>query len=94
MALPTLVLCVLILIANRIALAPETSAPTTRDIVRDQLKKLGAMSRAEKMTGLVIGVSVLAWAFRRAPRLPISMPVGHTGPAAGKLPLALSGSRG
>jgi anion transporter len=61
MALPTLILCVLLLIANRIALAPETSAPTTRDIVRDQLKKLGAMSRAEKMTGLVIGVSVLAW---------------------------------
>jgi anion transporter len=61
MALPTLILCVLLLIANRIALAPEASAPTTREIVRGQLKKLGAMSRAEKMTGIIIGVSVLAW---------------------------------
>ena len=61
MALPTVLWCVLILIANRIALAPETSAPTTRELVQEQLRKLGAMSRAEIMTGIVIGLSVLAW---------------------------------
>lgn len=61
MAVPTVVMCILVLIANRIAFAPESSAPTTRDIVREQLSNLGTMSRAEKMTGLVIGLSVLTW---------------------------------
>jgi hypothetical protein len=61
MALPTVILCVLILAANRLALSPETAAPTTREIVRDHLRKLGPMNREEKMTGLVIGISVLAW---------------------------------
>jgi len=61
MTLPTLIWCVLILIANRIALAPETSAPITREGIRDQLKKLGPMSRTEKWAGLIICAAVLAW---------------------------------
>ena len=61
MAVPTLILCVLVLIVNRLALAPGSAAPTTREIVREQYRKLGRMSRAEKWTALVIGLSVLAW---------------------------------
>jgi len=61
MALPTLLWCVLILIANRFALAPGTSAPITREAIREQLKQLGPMSRSEKWAGLIICASVLAW---------------------------------
>jgi anion transporter len=61
MTVPTLVLCLLILVANRLAFAPESSAPTTREAVRGQLGALGPMRRPEIMTGAVIGLSVLAW---------------------------------
>jgi len=61
MALPTLIWCVLILIANRMALAPKTPVPATREGIRDQLRSLGSMSRTEKWAGLLICASVLAW---------------------------------
>jgi sodium-dependent dicarboxylate transporter 2/3/5 len=61
MAVPTIILCVLVLLANRLALAPKAGAPTTREIVREQYRKLGAMTSAEKLTALVIGLSVVAW---------------------------------
>jgi sodium-dependent dicarboxylate transporter 2/3/5 len=60
MAVPTIILCVLVLLANRLALAPKAGAPTTREIVREQYRKLGAMTSAEKLTALVIGLSAEA----------------------------------
>jgi anion transporter len=70
MAVPTLLLCVLVLVVNRIALAPESGAPTTREIVREQYRKLGKMSLAEKMTGLIIGLSVVAWVTQPLHKVP------------------------
>jgi di/tricarboxylate transporter len=61
MALPTLFWCVLILVANRMFLAPEKSVLITREAIRDNLKKLGPMSRPEKWAGLIICLAVAAW---------------------------------
>ena len=70
MALPTLIWCVLILLANRVALAPEASVLATREGIRDQLKKLGPMGRPEKWAGLIICASVLAWMTQPLHRVP------------------------
>lgn len=61
MTLPTLLWCVLILVANRIFLAPESAAPISREAIRENYKKLGAMSRPEKWAGAIIGLAVVAW---------------------------------
>jgi sodium-dependent dicarboxylate transporter 2/3/5 len=70
MAVPTLLLCVLVLAANRVALAPGSGAPTTRELVREQHRQLGAMSQAEKLTGIIIGLSVLAWVVQPLHKVP------------------------
>lgn len=70
MVIPTFAACVLLLIANRFALPPESPAPMTRDIVRDEMRKLGPMSRSEAISGAIIGLSVVAWASQPWHHLP------------------------
>lgn len=62
MVVPTLVWCVLILIANMMVLKPEGGLGVTHTVVGGELTKLGSMSRAETMTALVVAISIAAWA--------------------------------
>jgi di/tricarboxylate transporter len=62
MAVPTVVWCALLLIANRIVLRPSAATGMTREVVRAEAKKLGGMSRHETWTAATITLSVLLWA--------------------------------
>lgn len=62
MAAPTVAWCALLLVANRMVLRPTATPSMTRDVVRTEVKKLGAMSRLEIWTALTIALSVFAWA--------------------------------
>lgn len=62
MAVPTLVWCVLILLANMLVLKPGGGLGVTHAVVGAELAKLGKMSRAEAMTAGIVAVSIAAWA--------------------------------
>ncbi|MGH9387382.1 MAG: SLC13 family permease [Vicinamibacterales bacterium] len=62
MALPTVAWCALVLTANRIVLRPTATPSMTRDVVRAEVTKLGAMSRLELWTAITIALSVVSWA--------------------------------
>jgi hypothetical protein len=60
----------LILAANQLALRPEAPLQASRHVVREEMRKLGAMSRAELLTAVIVGASVLAWASQPWHRVP------------------------
>ncbi len=62
MVVPTLVWCVLVLVANMLVLRPQGGLGVTHTVVGGELAKLGPMNRAERMTALVVVLSILAWA--------------------------------
>lgn len=62
MALPTFVWCVLVLAVNLIMVRPPATASMSRDVVRTEMERLGAMSRQEVWTAIIIALSVVAWA--------------------------------
>ncbi len=67
MAVPTLILCVLILIVNQLILKPETKLSASRDFARSKLAALGGLKRQELITALIIAVSIFLWATQSTP---------------------------
>ncbi len=67
MALPTLILCGLILLFNQWLLKPETKLSASRDFVRGKLAALGSFKRQELITAVVILVSIFLWATQSTP---------------------------
>jgi di/tricarboxylate transporter len=70
MAPPTVIWCVLVLVANRLTLKPGTAAGMTQESVRAEMHKLGSFSRAEMLTAAIVVVSILAWASQPWHHLP------------------------
>jgi len=67
MALPTLILCALILVVNQWLLKPEAKLSTSRDFVRGKLAALGSLKRQEMITAIVVVVSIFLWATQSTP---------------------------
>jgi divalent anion:Na+ symporter, DASS family len=70
MTLPTILVCVLLLFANRIVLKPETQLNVPRAFAADRLKALGAIKRPEWITLAVVLLSTVYWATTRLHHLP------------------------
>jgi divalent anion:Na+ symporter, DASS family len=62
MTIPTIVWCALIVASNLVVMRPKATSSMNQDVVRAELTKLGAMSRAELLTAGIIAASVVAWA--------------------------------
>ena len=62
MTIPTIVWCALVIAANLLVMRPTTTSSMNQDLVRGELARLGAMSRAELLTAGIITASVIAWA--------------------------------
>ena len=60
--LPTLVLCLLILIFNPIVLRPEAPLNAKPGFARDRLRALGAFKTPELITAVIVAVSIVFWA--------------------------------
>ena len=86
MALPTLLLCSLLVLANQAALKPESALALSPDFARDRLKALGSIQKTEWITLAVVILSITYWAAGRMHHLP-SFLVGMFGLAV----LALAG---
>src|SRR5215471_1853656 len=67
---PTIVLCLLILIANQFVLRPEKPLDAPRSFARDRLNKLGAFKTDELVTALVVVLSIVYWTTDRYHHLP------------------------
>ncbi|MGA8224130.1 MAG: SLC13 family permease [Candidatus Acidiferrales bacterium] len=70
MALPTVVLCMLLIVANQWMLRPESALELTSDFARRELAALGAFKRSELITALVVLFSIAYWATDRFHHLP------------------------
>jgi di/tricarboxylate transporter len=67
MALPTLVLCGLILIVNQLVLKPEAPLKASKEFARGKLAALGRLKRPEMITALVVVISIFLWATQSTP---------------------------
>ena len=63
MALPTLVICVLIIIANQIVLKPESPLSVSSGFAKKELEALGSMKQSEMITAIIVIASIALWAF-------------------------------
>jgi di/tricarboxylate transporter len=70
MALPTVIWCVLVVAANVFVMRPPPASGMRRDLVRDEMEKLGPMGAPEMKTAAIIAVSVLAWAVQPWHKVP------------------------
>src|SRR5262249_524242 len=70
MTLPTLILCGLLIAVNQIVLKPEFPLNSSPRFARERLKELGPIKRAEILTGLIVGLSIVYWATDRIHHLP------------------------
>ncbi|HEY1758065.1 MAG TPA: SLC13 family permease [Bryobacteraceae bacterium] len=61
MLLPTLIMCVSILILNQLVLRPEEPIHVSHDFASGKLKSLGSVQRAEMITGFVVFTSIVFW---------------------------------
>jgi anion transporter len=78
MALPTLILCTLIIIANQIVLKPDTPLSVSSGFAAKELSAMGAMKQSELITTVVVVASIAMWATDRYHHLP-SFFVGMVG---------------
>ena len=78
MAVPTLLLCTLLLFANRLVLKPETELQSSGSFAADQLRALGPIKQTEWITLAVVLLSIAYWATARVHHLP-SFLVGMLG---------------
>jgi anion transporter len=62
MAVPTLILCGLILLLNPLILRPEAPLRASGDFARTKLAALGSVKRPEMITAIVVVVSIFLWA--------------------------------
>jgi DASS family divalent anion:Na+ symporter len=74
LAVPTLILCVLILIANQAVLRPEAPLAAKPGFASDRLRSLGRFRRAEMITAIVVVLSIVFWASDRYHHLPAFIP--------------------
>jgi anion transporter len=61
LTVPTLLLCILILVVNPIVLRPEAPLTATPTFARDRLRALGSFKAPELMTALVVVCSIVFW---------------------------------
>jgi len=76
MALPTLLICVLIIIANQIMLKPDAPLNVSSGFAAKELQALGSMKQSEKITALIVAASIAMWAtdrFHHQPSFVIGM---------------------
>jgi anion transporter len=62
MALPTLIICVLIIIANQIVLKPETPLNVSSGFAKKELMAMGGMKQTEVITAIIVVASIAMWA--------------------------------
>jgi DASS family divalent anion:Na+ symporter len=62
MALPTLIICTLIIIANQIVLKPDTPLSVSSGFAKKELQAMGGMKQSEIITALVVIASIALWA--------------------------------
>ncbi|MBP1768258.1 MAG: di-/tricarboxylate transporter [Candidatus Aminicenantes bacterium] len=70
MAVPTLVLCLLLVVVNRLIVKPEKELDVERGFIDGEIKKLGPMSRPEMATALIVALSLAAWATQALHHVP------------------------
>jgi di/tricarboxylate transporter len=70
MFVPTVIWCVLVLLGNMVALRPEGDLGVTRTLVSAELQALGPMKAAERVTAVVVALSIVAWATQPWHRIP------------------------
>jgi DASS family divalent anion:Na+ symporter len=70
MAVPTILLCVALLFANRLVLRPEAAPGVSPSFAIDRLKTLGPIKRTEWITLAVVLLSTAYWATARVHHLP------------------------
>jgi DASS family divalent anion:Na+ symporter len=70
LAFPTLLLCVLILLANHVLLRPEVPLNASGSFARDRLNALGSFRRPELITAIVVSISIGLWATDRYHHVP------------------------
>jgi len=78
MAIPTLIICVLIIIANQIVLKPETPLDVSSGFAKKELQALGSMKQSEVITAIIVVASIALWATDRFHHIP-SFVVGMIG---------------
>jgi len=81
MAVPTLILCGLLLFLNPIFMKPEEKLTASSSFVKDKLRELGGIKRAELITAAVVILSIAFWATDRIHNQP-SFLIGMFGMAA------------
>jgi anion transporter len=74
LTVPTLVLCVLILIANQMVLRPEEPLAAHAGLAADRVRALGGFRRPEMITAIVVLLSIAFWASDRYHHLPAFIP--------------------
>ncbi|MBV9504206.1 MAG: anion permease [Acidobacteriia bacterium] len=67
MALPTLILCGLILLLNQLLLKPEAPLSASREFARGKLAALGSFKRQELITAIIVVASIFLWATQSTP---------------------------
>jgi di/tricarboxylate transporter len=78
MALPTVIMCVLLIIANQIVLKPDAPLNVSSGFATKELHALGSMKQSEVITAIVVAASIAMWATDRFHHLP-SFVVGMIG---------------
>src|SRR5215468_6392730 len=63
MAVPTLIICVLIIIANQLMLKPDAPLNVSSGFARKELQAMGSMKQSEMITAIVVVLSIVMWAF-------------------------------
>ena len=70
MSVPTILLCVLVLVVNPLVMKPEKRLISHPTFAREKLKALGPIKRDELITIAIIAFSILYWATDRIHHLP------------------------
>jgi anion transporter len=78
MAIPTLIICVLLIIANQIVLKPESPLNVSGGFAKKELQALGSMKQSEVITAIIVVASIALWATDRFHHLP-SFVIGMIG---------------
>ena len=81
MAIPTLILCGLLLLLNPIFMKPEEKLSASTSFVKDKLRELGSIKRTEWIVAAVVILSIAFWATDRVHGQP-SFLIGMFGMAA------------
>jgi anion transporter len=78
MALPTLLICILIIVANQFVLKPDTPLEVSSGFAKKELHGMGSMKQSEMITAVVVIASIALWATDRYHHIP-SFVVGMVG---------------